>query len=318
MGSPGDQLLKACRNARDEVVLVAPFIKSNVLEYLLSAIPNEKISIKCVARWHPEEIAAGVCDVEIFDVLQNRPHAHLFIHPLLHAKYFRVDGRYLIGSANLTRSALGWRTPSNLELLLEVPAENQDLQTFEQNLWASAFRASRELRDEMAAAASSLREYGTKFDSVTEEPGLESSGFESIDPSWLPVCPQPRDLHKIYLDEDVEDVLIGVRRAGREDLKRLQIPPGLSEDSFKKFVAVSIKQSSLVKRVYEESAKGELTPQDGTDLINSEFHTQSYSGYEAKNLWDVARNWIVYFVSQDFRQPPNTNNLQQGKAIGAL
>ncbi len=74
MLSPGEELLALCAQAEDDVVLVAPFVKRAALEQVLAAIPVGGPTIRCVARWRPEEIAAGACDVEIFDVVQLLGH----------------------------------------------------------------------------------------------------------------------------------------------------------------------------------------------------------------------------------------------------
>jgi len=44
----------------------------------------------------------------------------LYIRQDLHAKFFAADDRCLVGSANVTSAALGWREPANLELLIPV------------------------------------------------------------------------------------------------------------------------------------------------------------------------------------------------------
>ena len=120
----GTELSKLCTEANQEVLLVAPFIKAFVLERLLDKIsPN--VSLKCITRWFPEEIVTGVSDLEVWNLIQNRPNSSLWLRPDLHAKYYRADNRCLVGSANLTGKALCWSNLPNLELLMPVSAMNQ-------------------------------------------------------------------------------------------------------------------------------------------------------------------------------------------------
>ena len=63
----GTELSKLCAEARNEVLLVAPFIKVTVLEKLLNEIPSN-ISIRCITLWFPEEVVAGVSDLEVWNL----------------------------------------------------------------------------------------------------------------------------------------------------------------------------------------------------------------------------------------------------------
>ena len=113
----GDTLLDFVDDARSEVTLVAPFMKASVVARVIHTVaPSVKIS--CITRWRPHEIKAGVNDLEIWDVLQSRENAKLLLVSSLHAKFYRADNRYAVGSANLTKMALGWAPNPNIELLI--------------------------------------------------------------------------------------------------------------------------------------------------------------------------------------------------------
>src|SRR3546814_15701150 len=84
---------------------------------LLGAIPDD-IAVTCVTRWRPDEIAAGVSDLEVFDLIRARASGTLLLQPHLHAKLYRTGDRRLLGSANISGRALGWHEPANLEILL--------------------------------------------------------------------------------------------------------------------------------------------------------------------------------------------------------
>ncbi len=311
MLSPGEELLELCAQAKEDVVLVSPFIKSAALKRVLEAIPNKNTSITCVARWRPEEIAAGVCDVEIFDVIKQRPGARLFIHPLLHAKFFRVDDRCLLGSANLTQRALGWVTPANLELLLEAPAKTLELKQFEETLFSTAFEASETLRDQMASEAKYFQSEGLHAKLLSGE-GLSDDEVGFSASGWLPLCPWPEQLYKIY-SGDTKGIIEVNLRLGQRDLRSLQIPSGLSHAAFCQMVAASIQQTPIMRVVYEATARNLLTPQDGQELIRSGTFSLEY---DLDLHWNTVRDWLLYFLPQVYRQPYGSSDLQRGVKIG--
>ena len=72
-----------------------------------------------MTRWRLADLLAGVADLGVYDAAVAKG-AHLYLRYDLHAKLFVADDRCLVGSANVTDTALGWRSPENLELLVTV------------------------------------------------------------------------------------------------------------------------------------------------------------------------------------------------------
>src|SRR5688572_5725315 len=126
----GTRLECLCAEARHEILLAAPFTKKDVVARLLEKVPLS-VSVRCVTRWRPEEILAGVSDIEVWPLLRDRHLASMWLRTDLHAKYYRVDERCLVGSANLTSMALGWTPHPNLELLVPLEAGDAALRGFE-------------------------------------------------------------------------------------------------------------------------------------------------------------------------------------------
>ena len=112
--SPGEMLLNVSRDAC-LLVVAAPYIKANALNTVLMDI-SQDASLICVTRWNPHDLALGVSDPECRTIVKEFGGS-FWLHPSLHAKYFRIDDVVLIGSANLTSSAMGWRPQPNLEIL---------------------------------------------------------------------------------------------------------------------------------------------------------------------------------------------------------
>src|SRR4051812_45286200 len=99
---PGDGLLTLVQRATTRIVIAAPYIKSHALRRLISAFPLSVTDFVCVTRWRPEDIAAGVCDLEILDDVLAVNGGMLLVHPHLHAKYYSAGDQCLVGSANVT------------------------------------------------------------------------------------------------------------------------------------------------------------------------------------------------------------------------
>src|SRR5579862_8242725 len=114
-----DELENLCSSAHDELLLVAPFIKYTVLARLVD-LTKPSVSVQIVTRWLPQDIKAGVTDIEVWDIVKVRRRTRLRLRQDLHAKYYRADDRCLIGSANLTLAALGLSAAPNLELLIDT------------------------------------------------------------------------------------------------------------------------------------------------------------------------------------------------------
>lgn len=153
----GTELSKLCAEADKELLLVAPFIKASVIERLLDKI-SPAVSLKCITRWFPEEIVAGVSDLEVWNLIQNLPNSSLWLRPDLHAKYYRADNRCLIGSANLTGKALGWSNCPNLELLVNLSADEPAIKTFEIELLKACVQVDECLFEQMSLAVQLLAE----------------------------------------------------------------------------------------------------------------------------------------------------------------
>lgn len=72
----GTRIRAFLENAEGEVAVIAPFIKVDALRSLLDVIPTD-LHLRCVSRWLPRDIAAGVSDPEILDMLETRENFSL-------------------------------------------------------------------------------------------------------------------------------------------------------------------------------------------------------------------------------------------------
>lgn len=289
----GNQLLKLVSSAEERVVLVAPFIKAESLRLILDAIPNPGPQIDCVTRWQPEDIVDGVCDLEIFELVAERANARLWKHPNLHAKFFRSDESCLIGSANLTGRALGWRLPTNLELLVDLDVSLPGLQAWEASLLSNCIPVTVELRDQVAKDAEEL---------AGRRPRLLSMEVEhDDDPSfrWMPLCPSPERLFKVYSGElDDTKMVRSAFEFAKRDLRSLGPPKGYSEENFLKHVAHRLRKLEVIQKVVDASNAG-LSDVQATDLISD--YIDPSSTIDADDAWKVLKRWMVHFFPDDYR-----------------
>ena len=75
-------------------------------------------SIECFTRWTPLNIQMGASDLDCRTAVVDRGGSFR-LHNRLHAKYYRFDNQVLVGSANLTAAGLSYPRDGNLEILCE-------------------------------------------------------------------------------------------------------------------------------------------------------------------------------------------------------
>ncbi len=195
----GNELLNLCAEANQEILLVAPFIKASVLERLLNQTSAD-VSLKCITRWFPEEIVAGVSDLEVWNLIENHPNSSLWLRPDLHAKYYRIDNRCLVGSANLTNKALGWSNCPNLELLVTLSADEPTVKTFETELLKACIPVTEDLFEQMSLTVQLLTEQTPSAIAINslsvEIPEDNITIKDSVnEDAWLPTLRNPEDLY---------------------------------------------------------------------------------------------------------------------------
>ncbi|MBX9589240.1 MAG: phospholipase D family protein [Hyphomonadaceae bacterium] len=285
-----------------DIVLVAPYIKRAPLERVFAAIPPAVRTVTCVTRWLPEDIAAGVCDLEILDIVAGRQGATLYVHPHLHAKFFRAGETCLVGSANLTLRALGWVTPANLELLVALRSDHPGIQEWEAALMLATIPVTSELRDRIAAQAQLLagsfpREAYTR----TEAPEI-----------WIPSCPVPDRLWLVYCGRGADTMVTSAFHAAQADLAILSIPAGLSEPLFSAYVAATLRSMPIFKEIEVRATAG-LTDNQAQELLAQRVGASLPSSHE--QIWRTLKAWIGYFFRASYRFQVEQEMLIKGQTL---
>ena len=314
--TPGDSIISLMRSASDDVLIAAPYIKSNTLCRIIEVLPDKVSQFRCVTRWLPEDIASGACDIKIYDDVLDKMGGTLLIHPYLHAKYYRTANRCLVGSANLTSRGLGWAIRSNIELLVELPTESPGISQWENNLLTSSIPATIELRDQLLKQVELLNQ-NSEIPNVPEVENLEET---STNP-WTPNCPAPGRLWEVYRGNGTDNMVSSAREAARKDLETLAPPHGLSEDLFNAYIAGILKQMPLMVEIDQLANTGlyeaRAYPWISEKLYSNTGHTDDEAEYspEVRQKWLTIKNWLIHFFPELYRLEPKQEVLVRGRTL---
>jgi hypothetical protein len=309
--APGIRLLELCGITQDEVFFVAPFMKSDVVSMILEAVPPSVQNIVFVTRWDISEIIAGVSDLDVYDLLKHR-NGTLLLHPCLHAKYYRVDTKSLIGSANLTRKALGYCATPNVELLIEQDCSFQDLKDLEKQLREQGIRVTDNLRQQIAAQVDKVKESIGPAPENVEGYELEFSGDDNT--GWLPTCPKPEKLYQIFQNDRIDQMLESTFKAGMFDIKICKVLPGLSEDEFYQYLKTQLESHPTVQKIIDISVLG-ITDNVAIDIIEKDFVSVHLRDLTSDNYWEILKNWLLFFFPSKFRRRPAGEILEQSREL---
>jgi PLD-like domain len=277
--------------ATSSVVLAVPFIKVAPFERLIDAI-HAQVRVDVFTRWLPDEIAAGVSDLAVFDVVKARG-ACLHLVDDLHAKLFVVDNReILMGSANVTAAALGLSPRPNVELVASITPTPQELALFLAELrMRSRLATEEEMVQVLAAAEHCRREPYT-------EAGMEEAAEISHPPSsaWLPVFRSPDRLYGLYSDPEYLFQAKPVD-AALCDMLRLATPAGLTEAAFNGHAQQALRANPLVIALDEFTSEPRRFGAVSAWLADA----MPESDYRARQAAaQVLIRWLTYFDAERY------------------
>ena len=308
MTNPGVVVTELLASAERDVRIVAPFIRSAALERLLAAVPKG-VETTVVTRWRPLDILAGASDLGVFEVAKTR-NVRLLLRHDLHAKLFVADERCLVGSANVTATALGWREPTNLELLATVNRQTPEIRDFETTLFATVIPATVAERDQMIALVDRLRNrLGPQAELLAATEDVPSL----IPPTWVPRVSNPEDLYAVYCGE-LDAASRNTRPTMLEELALLGMAPGMLEGEFRNQVALAIAQAPVVKEallLIDET--GDVTEAEFDDLLNR-LQADRPVGAIADSLI-VLQRWLSHFMPENYETTQESIRLIRAKRL---
>jgi hypothetical protein len=305
---PGGGLLELVQGASTRLVVAAPYIKSPALRRLISALPESITSFLCVTRWLPEDIASGVCDLEILDDVSCVKGGVLLVHPHLHAKYYAAGAQCLVGSANLTGRGLGWHSPPNVELLVSLPADFAGLREWEAALIQSAVRATVELRDQLRKEAERLK----AANSVSRPPEVEASDAEEYSGLWVPACPVPDRLWLVYQGRGADRMVSSAYESALRDLEALRPPNGLAQPLFEAYVSGILRQMPVMAEIDRLAASG-LTDSQALEFLAEHLPPSASTSFEQS--WRILKLWLTHFFPTSYRVETGQEILVRGRLL---
>ena len=272
----GARIRALFENAEGEIAVIAPFIKVDALRSLLEVIPAGP-HLRCVSRWLPREIAAGVSDPEILDLLETRGNFSLSLVDRLHAKLYIAGDRCLAGSANVTLAGLGeGGDGSNIEVLVEttigepgIAATLEAISRAERPATRSMAQTARRLADSLASSTAST---------------------VALNAPWFPGSRRPEQAYRIY-SQPPSGFVGAADHVLLADLASSNLPPGLEEGEFQAAIRSLLAAIPLAEALLEASEDTTLTRADA----NSWLETITGDDFSTNDLWIAFVNWMAYF-----------------------
>ena len=274
--SPGSLLTRLRSNAQN-LIIAAPYMKADALARVLAEV-NPAASLICVTRWIPHDLAVGASDVDCRSLVIDSGGSFR-LHPSLHAKFYRIDDEVLIGSANLTSSAMGWSPQPNFEILCRA-GDDFDSWAFQQEL----LNAAREISDDEFLRWEAVSKIGTSS---------ERGGQPRLD-TWRPATRDPIHLELSYQGRGDEIASFDEQKAARWDLQALVMPPGLSNEEVREWATACLLAAPFTNTVIQ------LSYTDVPGSIRSLARTYDLGMTEARRDMETVQNWLAFLAPETF------------------
>ncbi len=280
---PGDMLSRLCSGAQ-HLIIAAPYIKADALTRILTDV-SPTVSLTCITRWNPHDLAVGVSDTECRTIVIERGGSFR-LHPSLHAKYYRIDDVILVGSANLTFSALGWSMQSNFEILCR-PSDDFDACAFQQCLMEGA----REISDDEFA----------RWEAITKISAQSSSAITGGQPrlgTWRPATRDFRNLELSYQGREDEIASFDEQRAAQRDMQVLLIPLDLTDDQIRMWASACLLATPFTNTVIQ------LRNAKVSSASRSLAKTYNLDATEARRDMETVENWLAFLAPETLIRNP--------------
>ena len=272
----GARIRALFEGAEGAIAVIAPFIKVDALRSLLEVIPAG-LHLRCVSRWLPREIAAGVSDPEILDLLDMRGNFSLSLVDRLHAKLYIAGDRCLAGSANVTLAGLGeGGVGSNIETLVETTTDDPGIAATLEAIAQAERTATRSMAQTVRRLADSL--------------AVSTASAVALDATWFPGSRRPEQAYGLYTQPPsgfvgaADQVLLA-------DLASSNLPPGLEEGEFQTAIRSLLAAIPLSETLLEASEDTMLTRADASSYLEK----IAGDDFSTNDLWLAFVNWMAYF-----------------------
>ena len=270
----GDRIRALFSRAQGEVAIIAPFIKVGALISLLEVVPPDT-HLRCVTRWFPREVAAGVSDPEILDLLEERGRFTFTLVDSLHAKLYIAGNDCLAGSSNVTLPGLGESSDGNIEVLVATTIQDPGVASTLGDIAEAERPATRTMAEATRRLADNL-----------VQPEAEPEGEKP----WFPHSRRPERAFRLY-SRPPTGYLGEADRILLSDVAGSNLPPGLEKEGFLAELRALLAKIPLAKALLDATEDVTLTRADAHShlemLVTGDFSTN--------DLWLAFVNWMGYF-----------------------
>lgn len=247
------------------------------MESLLEVLDSDA-HVRCVTRWLPEEVASGVSDLAVFDLLEARSNSSLMLVDRLHAKIY-IRGRLcLAGSANVTSAALGTSDQSNIEVLIESTLDDPGIVSVLAQIRARERPATRITVETIRALAADY----------VKDPA-DNAGAEI----WFPRSRRPEDAFRVYSDVPTE-YLSSAQANLVSDIARANLPAGLDASEFADEIRARLQMIPLAQALLNSDHDAMVSRADAHVQLGA----LSSGRYSASDLWLAFVRWMCHFFPE--------------------
>lgn len=281
-------------------LLIVPFIKRDALRRLVDA-HKDKTKLRVVVRWRPEDLSAGVSDLDVYNDLKAIG-ASLYVNNDIHLKLYIFDSnRAFSASGNVTSKGLGYSENANLEVgaLVQLTADD----------WVNIYSlvaTSRLVDDEIYARYRVFLEEQPKAPKPVLRPlVLPDQKKHTI--SSLPATETPAELTEFYFAKDYSRYTDEEIRRATHDIAVFRIPSNLDPKSFDRALGDAFSSSPFVVD-FIETLKQQRSIHFGG--VNAWIH-QKCEDVPLPFRWAIKENthifydWLVRYIPDVTWDTPN-------------
>ena len=246
----------------------------------LLEVISPKVHIRCVTRWLPDEIAKGVSELAVLDLLEARGNSDLMLVDRLHAKIYVCGSACLAGSANVTMAGMGATKASNIEVLVESTTEDPGVADALSEIARRERVATRVIAETVRALASSY---------ALDRPRPEDGD------TWFPKSRRPQDAYQVY-SHAPGTYLSSAETHLVSDIAEANLPAGLDQEEFTGEIRALLSNIPLSRAL--------LLSDDDVTVGRADAHPQldpwCSLNFSVADLWMAFVQWMVYFFPDKF------------------
>jgi hypothetical protein len=274
--------------------IVAPYVKFDALKLLFqSATP--KPGLKLICRWLPNDLIAGVSDLEIFGYLTDHG-SQLYINPQVHLKVYAFESDVAISSSgNLTMAGLGYAdaAKANVEVGTAVSLEAAD--------WVNLYKVvngSRLVTPELYLRFSEYVRSRPTFPPLTPGPDLLGPP-KTYTIGSLPAVDSPEDLERFYFGE-MQSMTPDFRRRAYHDLATFNVPHQADRNTFRRTLEISFLTNPFVADLLQHLR---ILGSMHFGGVNTWIHDRCEDvplpyKWEIKSTTHALYNWLAHFIPE--------------------